>query len=121
MKSRYNLDFKCKVTVRERLIYTCADTYLQEVKKIFPGIQEWMPEGYARMGMYMSVLVTIINNFIISPLESRGRCESTPDPNKYKYTSDDIKLPQMVSREINGGSNASVVFKAVQESASQSR
>ena len=80
-----------------------------------------MPEGYARMGMYMSVLVTIINNFIISPLESRGRCESTPNPNKYKYTSVDIKLPQMVSREINGGSNASVVFKAVQESASQSR
>ncbi len=80
MKSRYNLDFKCKATVRERLISTCADTYLQEVKKIFPGIQARMPEGYARMGMYMSVLVTIINYFVASPLESRGRCESTPNP-----------------------------------------
>ena len=80
-----------------------------------------MPEGYARMGMYMSIPVTIINNFVISPLESRGRCESTPDPNKYNYKSVDIKLPQMVSREINGDSNVSVVFKAVQESASQSR
>ena len=80
-----------------------------------------MPEGYARMGVYMSILVTIINYFVTSPLESRGRCESTPNPNKYKYTSVDIKLPQMVSREINGDSNVSVVFKAVQESASQSR
>ena len=90
-------------------------------EKIFPGVQAWMPEGYARMGMYMSILVTIINYFVASPMESRGRCESTPNPNKFIYTSVYIKLPQMVSREINGGSNVSVIFKAVQESASQSR